>query len=882
MNKINDFFVKDNYFKIAANEYKKFRNTLEWDENYKWDVLSELNKKMSLKEINAENIVEKIKILQKYNPNQGPLVHWTELDNLLKIAEKNPNDVLTFLNILLDEKIPLADRIENARNILKEEYKCNFGISLFAYVLASFDMQKYPVYKNNVFNDFLEILGKKWDKKEGLGKKYEKYIEVCNNISDFLKDTDTIINPNVMDGQDFIYTITQYKSLKYQIASSLFKIGYEKWYINSEHSQNPLKIYNEIEEQKIRLLNREEFIDFFYNFVKNGGKIQSGGSRIAPKFKEFIENNYDHFRDHVMEVFSNEFDVITWFNKGNNFKNFGKGSRSIYLHEVFPEKYLIWNNKTKRGLELLGLLPKRKHGTSDGEYYLQILEVERELEKLDEKYDLYVIDAMMHFIVELLPKIEEIENIYVDIIRTSCKNNGIGLSIEDWEEIITDANITKDEDFEILRLVYENEDHEITASEIAKKLNKPHHGVINLEVSRFSKRIVQKMGITPPPYKKGEGINWWNVPFMGDDKKTRYFPWIMRPELVKAFENIIVHSPSKPSITMLYGNCHESLKFDPNNEIIPNLYFEDEKHLIGQIITAINSGKHIILIGPPGTGKSKLAKGICESMRHEDNYLMVTACSDWSTFDTIGGYMPNKENRLEFDKGIFLSCFQNKDGLPANKWLILDEINRSDIDKAFGALFSALTGDRIQISQFIKGERIEVIGDPKDDDKVLPHRFFIHPDWRIIATMNTFDKASLYEMSYAFMRRFAFINVGIPEDIPKAVKELFSIWDIQTNDEDTVNKVASLWAAINKYRRIGPAIINDIAKCVSAGGSYGSSLAMYVLPQFEGLMQEDQISFINELKTSGLIKGKEYEELQKLASDFFGFKIGKFDHDENK
>ena len=33
-----------------------------------------------------------------------------------------------------------------------------------------------------------------------------------------------------------------------------------------------------------------------------------------------------------------------------------------------------------------------------------------------------------------------------------------------------------------------------------------------------------------------------------------------------------------------------------------------------------------------------------------------------------------------------------------NKWLIIDEINRSDIDKAFGALFSALTGDPITLS----------------------------------------------------------------------------------------------------------------------------------------------------------------------------------------
>ena len=35
-------------------------------------------------------------------------------------------------------------------------------------------------------------------------------------------------------------------------------------------------------------------------------------------------------------------------------------------------------------------------------------------------------------------------------------------------------------------------------------------------------------------------------------------------------------------------------------------------------------------------------------------------------------------------------------------------------------------------------------------------------NWRIIATMNVFDKNLLFDMSYALMRRFAFIEVGTP------------------------------------------------------------------------------------------------------------------------
>ena len=75
---------------------------------------------------------------------------------------------------------------------------------------------------------------------------------------------------------------------------------------------------------------------------------------------------------------------------------------------------------------------------------------------------------------------------------------------------------------------------------------------------------------------------------------------------------------------------------------IKALHFESnqEKAIIRQTSVALKNGKHVILIGPPGTGKSKLAKEVCETYRGKDNYIMATASSDWSTYETIGGYRP--------------------------------------------------------------------------------------------------------------------------------------------------------------------------------------------------------------------------------------------------
>ena len=123
------------------------------------------------------------------------------------------------------------------------------------------------------------------------------------------------------------------------------------------------------------------------------------------------------------------------------------------------------------------------------------------------------------------------------------------------------------------------------------------------------------------------------------------------------------------------------------------------------------------------------------------------------------------------------------------------------------------------------------------------YEYIIPKDWRIIGTMNTFDKTSLYEMSYAFMRRFAFIPIGIPEKIDKdLLNNYFKLWGIEDKSINNVNLqegLAEVWNIINKYRVIGPAIIEDMARYISIQGDYTSALILYVFPQFEGLTENE-------------------------------------------
>lgn len=316
-----------------------------------------------------------------------------------------------------------------------------------------------------------------------------------------------------------------------------------------------------------------------------------------------------------------------------------------------------------------------------------------------------------------------------------------------------------------------------------------------------------------------------------------------------------------------------------SNFVINNLKFDDKLNIEKQINKALKAGKHIILTGPPGTGKSKLAKQICEQFNVK--YKMTTAISDWSTYETIGGYKMNKEGTLYFDEGIFLSCFKDTKNEVKNEWLIIDEMNRADIDKAFGVFFSGLAGDNINLSfKDSKDRNIKIINekDITNIKSVQENEYIIPTDWRLIGTINTLDKASLYEMSYAFMRRFAFIPISIPKNINDImVLEYLKIWgvnNINIGSRTLAYGLSELWKIINEYRAIGPAILKDVANYVEDKDDWSSAIILYVLPQFEGVDEVQIEEFINKLMSSnieGLENGQ--DKINEFIQDFFGISL---------
>lgn len=300
---------------------------------------------------------------------------------------------------------------------------------------------------------------------------------------------------------------------------------------------------------------------------------------------------------------------------------------------------------------------------------------------------------------------------------------------------------------------------------------------------------------------------------------------------------------------------------DEGDDVIiapPSLEIPELSDLLGidpsvyrQINAALASGKrHIMFYGPPGTGKTTLARHV-GTVLTGGKWDLVTGSSDWSSQDIIGGYQPVGSGSVAFIPGILLRRFDRP--------LIIDELNRCDIDKVLGPLFTVLSGQqttlpyRLEIED--KDSRQYVIL-PESKASPAEHEFAPGPHWRLIATINSIDKAALYQMSYALARRFGWIYVDAPSDTRGFIVDFLKHEDSAWSEPGTGAPcpLGQFWMAINAVRPIGPAPIIDAIKAVQAmvdGADFFSSpseamkealldaIDMVLLPMLDGIVVQD-------------------------------------------
>ncbi len=189
--------------------------------------------------------------------------------------------------------------------------------------------------------------------------------------------------------------------------------------------------------------------------------------------------------------------------------------------------------------------------------------------------------------------------------------------------------------------------------------------------------------------------------------------------------------------------------------------YSTSRDTVDEVVTQLKSGRNIMLYGEPGTGKTALSDLLLTEVCGEivqpngtkiPNYTIVTANAEWSNFDVIGGISPDDKGGYYFKEGYVAEAAQacersiQETGRP--HYLLIDEFNRANIDEAFGKLFTVF--------------------EYRDKQPLLTNKetgrapFFMPPEFRVIGTMNTQDKNTLFNVGMALMRRFAFIEIELP------------------------------------------------------------------------------------------------------------------------